>query len=56
MDEVSSEAIEACGAPDVTSESLRDKTFDARTVRTLLTRAYIKHFVAHCALLRGKNM
>lgn len=56
IDEVATEAIEACGAPDVTSESLRDETFDVRTVRTLVTRAYVKHFVAHCALLRGKNM
>lgn len=55
-DEFVVEAIEASSAPEVTSASLRDDTFDERTVRTLVTRTYIRHFVAHCQFVQGKNM
>ncbi|MFB6274110.1 MAG: hypothetical protein ABEL51_14565 [Salinibacter sp.] len=55
-DEFVEEAAEGSGAPEVTSASLRDGTFDKRTVRTLVTRAYVRHFVAHCQFVQGKSM
>ena len=54
--EVVDEAAEAVGAPDTTSASLRDGSFDRRTVQTLVTRRYLTHFVAHCQFLQSQSL
>jgi hypothetical protein len=54
--EIVDQAAEAVGAPDTSSASLRDGSFDRRTVQTLITRRYLAHFVAHCQFLQSRSL
>lgn len=52
LDELSEAAASACGADATTPQSVREGRVDERTVRTLIGRRYLSHFVAHCQYLQ----